>query len=165
MPRTCTVCTHPERVAVDQALVAGRAYRDIAGQFSVSRSALDRHRAEHLSPAVQKARQATEAEHALDITKQLRAINGVSLSILDEARRSNNPVVALKAIDRVQRQIELQAKLLGELDERPQVNVLLAPEWVSIRGTVLTALAPYPEARAAVAQQLLALEGSNGHHG
>src|SRR5918911_1992296 len=143
MPRTCTVCTHPERGAVDQALVAGRAYRDIAGQFSVSRSALDRHRAEHLSPAVQKAQQATETEHALDIAKQLRAINGVSLSILDEARRSNNPAIALKAIDRVQRQIELQAKLLGQLDDRPHVDIVLTPEWLTARATLLAALAPY----------------------
>jgi hypothetical protein len=95
----------------------------------------------------------------------LRAINGVSLSILDEARRSNNPTIALKAIDRVQRQIELQAKLLGELDERPQVNVLLAPEWLTVRTALLGALGPYPEGRAAVAAQLLALEGSNGHRG
>jgi hypothetical protein len=25
MPRTCTVCTHPERAAIDKALVAGAA--------------------------------------------------------------------------------------------------------------------------------------------
>jgi transposase-like protein len=163
VPRTCTICQHPQRAAIDQALVGGRAYRDIAGQFSVSRSALDRHRAEHLSPAVQKAQQASEAEHALDITKQLRAINGVSLSILDEARRSNNPAIALKAIDRVQRQIELQAKLLGELDDRPQVDIVLTPAWRSTRAALLAALAPFPDARVAVAEQLVALEGSNGH--
>src|SRR4051794_27269317 len=99
MPRACTVCTHPARAAIDRALVAGQPYRDIAGQFSVSPSALDRHRAEHLSPAVQQAQQTTEAEHALDITKQLRAINAVSLSILDEARRSGNAETALRAVD------------------------------------------------------------------
>jgi hypothetical protein len=118
---------------------------------------------------VQKAQQNAEAEHALDITKQLRAINAVSLSILDEARRSNNPTIALKAIDRVQRQIELQAKLLGELDERPHVDIMLTPEWLSARAALLAALQPYPEARVAVAQRLLSLEAAsgapNGHRG
>ena len=104
-------------------------------------------------------------QQAIDIVKQLKAINAASVAILHEARQAGNAEVALKAIERVQRQIELQAKLLGELDERPQVNVLLAPEWVSIRGTVLAALAPFPEARAVVAQQLLVLDSSNGHRG
>ena len=113
MPRTCTICTHPERAAID-------------------------------------------------IVKQLRAINAASVAILHEARQAGNTETALKAVDRVLRQIEFQARLLGELDA-PQVNVLLAPEWVSIRGMVLSALGPYPEARAAAAQQLLTLEASNGH--
>ena len=29
MPRTCTVCSHPDRPAIDAALVAGDAYRNI----------------------------------------------------------------------------------------------------------------------------------------
>jgi hypothetical protein len=122
-----------------------------------------------LSPAVQKAQQTAEAEHALDIAKQLRAINAVSLSILDEARRSNNPTIALKAIDRVQRQIELQAKILGELDDRPHVDIVLTPEWLTARAALLAALAPYPDARVAVAERLLSLEAAtgspNGHRG
>jgi uncharacterized protein YigA (DUF484 family) len=117
-----------------------------------------------LGAAVQE-QEAAKMEQAIDIVKQLKAINAASVAILHEARQAGNAEVALKAIDRVWRQIELQARLLGELDERPQVNVLLAPEWVSIRSTVLSALGPYPEARAAVAQQLLTLEGSNGHSG
>src|SRR3954453_21307670 len=57
--------------------------------------------------------------------------------------------------------LELLAKLLGELDERPQVNLLLAPEWRTVRGALLAALAGFPEARAAVARQLLALEAGD----
>ena len=102
-------------------------------------------------------------EQAIDIVKQLKAINAASVSILHEARQAGNAETALKAVDRVLKQIEFQARLLGELDERPQVNVLLAPEWVSIRASLLAALGPFPEARAAAAQHLLSLESSNGH--
>ena len=60
--------------------------------------------------------------------------------------------------------MDLIGTLLGELDDGPTVNVLVAPEWVTVRSTVLAALGPYPEARAAVAQHLLSLEAaSNGH--
>ena len=182
MPRTCTVCTHPERAAIDKALVAGGPYRSIAKHFGTSAQDRLRHKESHLRDLLAAAKQrqtaheaalgaavqeqeAAKVEQAIDIVKQLKAINAASVAILHEARQAGNAEVALKAIDRVWRQIELQARLLGELDERPQVNVLLAPEWVSIRSTVLSALGPYPEARAAVAQQLLTLEGSNGHSG
>jgi hypothetical protein len=107
---------------------------------------------------VQKAQQTAQTEQALDITKQLRAINGVSLTILEEARRSNNPTIALKAVDRIQRQLELQGRLLGELDDRPVVNVLVSPQWVTIRSALLSALEPFPDARTAVARRLRALD-------
>jgi hypothetical protein len=97
--------------------------------------------------------------------KQLKVINQVSVAILHEARQAGDPGTALKAVDRLLRQIELQAKLLGELDERPTVNILVSGEWVSIRTALLAALGPYPDARTAVAQQLLALEAPNGHRG
>ncbi len=48
----------------------------------------------------------------------------------------------------------------GELDDRPQVNVLVAPEWLAVRSAVLAALAPYPAARVAVANRLVMLDAS-----
>jgi hypothetical protein len=42
--RTCTVCRDPKRAEIDAALATGTPLRDIAGRFSVSTSALDRHR-------------------------------------------------------------------------------------------------------------------------
>lgn len=166
MSRTCTVCTHPARAAIDQALVAGRSAYDLASLYRVSHDAITRHNASHLPAHVAKAHEDEEARQAIDVVKQLKVINQVSVAILHEARQAGDSGTALKAIDRLQRKIELQAKLLGELDERPTVNVLLAPEWLSVRTTLLAALGPYPEARTAVAQQLLTLEGptSNGHH-
>jgi hypothetical protein len=93
-----------------------------------------------------KAAAAEETRQALDIVAQLKAINGASLNILSDARKSGDGELALKAIDRIHRQVELQAKLLGELDDRTQVNVLLTPEWHSLRALILAALRPYPAA-------------------
>ncbi len=160
MPRTCTVCSHQDREAIDTALVAGQSAEKTSALFRVSPDAVQRHRAEHLPAVLLKAEDEAAATHALDVVKQLRTINGVSMEILTAARTSKDPDTALKAIDRIQRQIELQAKLLGQLDERPQVNVLVAPEWLKVRGTLLAALAPYPEARVAVAGQLMTLEAA-----
>ena len=159
MPRTCTICTHPEVHAMDGALVAGQSFRNIAKQYGTSATALFRHKSDHL-PAVLVTGQAVREEaHALDVVKQLRDINAATLAILEEARDTHQSALALKAVDRVQKQIELQAKLLGELQDGQTVNVLVAPEWVSLRATILVALVPFADAREAVVE---ALNGNAG---
>ena len=158
MPRTCTVCRHPERGAIDCALAALTPLRVIAGRYGLTRSAVGRHFDDHL-PAQVRAAQAAQAEgQALDVLQQLKAINAAALAVLKDARDHGDGDLVLRAVDRVQRQIELQAKLLGELDERPQVNLLVSPEWTTVRTAILAALAPYPPARVAVAERLSALE-------
>ncbi len=159
MPRTCTICTHPEVHSIDGTLVAGQSFRNIAEQYGKSATALFRHKSDHL-PAVLVTGQAVREEaHALDVVKQLRDINAATLAILEDARDTHQPALALKAVDRVQKQIELQAKLLGELQDGQTVNVLVAPERVSLRATILVALVPFPDAREAVVE---ALNGNAG---
>ncbi len=160
MSRVCTVCQHPERLAIDRALVSGEPVRLVASRYVplLSKTAVQRHKDEHLPATMVQAQAAREEERALDVVKQLKAINGASLRILHEAQQGQDPQTALKAVDRIQRQIELQAKLLGQLDERPQVNILMAPEWLIVRSALLTALAPHPEARRAVVGALVSIE-------
>ena len=159
MPRTCTICTHPEVHAIDGALVAGQSFRNIAEQYGTSATALFRHKSDHLPAVIVKGQAVREEAHALDVVKQLRDINAATLAILEDARDTHQSALALKAVDRVQKQIELQAKLLGELQDGQTVNVLVAPEWLSLRSAILLALASHPEASQAVVE---ALNGNAG---
>jgi transposase-like protein len=154
MPRQCSVCAHASLHAINTALVAGGSLRDIARQFGLSKDAVARHQADHLPAALVAAVGAEETRQALDVLQQLKTINAAALTVLRDARAAQDGDLALKAIDRIQRQIELQAKLLGDLDERPVVNVLLSPEWQQLRGQLVAALAPFPTARVAVAAVL-----------
>ena len=159
MPRTCTICTHLEVHAIDGALVAGVPFRRIAARFSLSEASARRHKSDH-RPAVLVTGQAVREEaHALDVVKQLRDINAATLASSRIARGTHQSALALKAVDRVQKQIELQAKLLGELQDGQTVNVLVAPEWVSLRSAILVALVPFPDASQAVVK---ALNGNAG---
>jgi len=151
MSRVCTICAHAERHALEKLLVGGTPNRRIATQHGMSEAAVRRHAAEHLPVALVKAQEADETAQALDVLQQLRFINGAALSVLRDARAAGEGELVLRAVDRVLKQVELQAKLLGELDDRPQINVLVSPEWVALRGQIVQALAPYPEARLAVA--------------
>ncbi len=154
MPRTCTACGHEDRPAIDAALVAGVALRTIADQYGLSHQALMRHRSDHIPPALVTAAGAEEVRQALDVLQQLKTINSAALTVLRDARAAQDGDLALKAIDRIHKQIELQAKLLGDLDERPVVNVLISPEWLALRGRIVGALARYPDARVALAEVL-----------
>jgi hypothetical protein len=160
MPQICTICTHPERAAIEQAMVGDQPNRAIARQWRVSKDAVARHKEEHLPARVVKAQEATDLRQALDVVAQLKTINRVTLSILKGAHETRNDKIALAAVDRVQRQIELQARLLGELDDRPVVNILILPEWQQVRAVILAALADEPSARVKVAAALRTIDVS-----
>ena len=72
MPRTCTVCRHPDRASVDRALVQRRPFRDIAHQFGVSKDAAVRHHDEHLPAALAEARRAADVAAAIDVMAEAR---------------------------------------------------------------------------------------------
>lgn len=227
MPRACTICAHPEREAVEAAMVNGESFRDIARRFRVGKDAAARHKADHLPEHLVKAREVEDAAKALDVMDELRRCfervnllfdacdrwlrdaddparydigpRAEELRVTYEERHGERTVrrkatlaellakvagssaeagrtvtmvetkhadpreLVLKTAGRLQPQIELLAKLIGELDERLQVNILVSAEWVQIRTAMLEALAPYSDARAAVAGRLTELEaGSPG---
>jgi hypothetical protein len=68
--RPCTVCSSPERVAIDKALVDGEPRRRIAARFGVPETSLRRHAVEHL-PEVLAAGQ--HMAHAPDLARQQAA--------------------------------------------------------------------------------------------
>jgi len=115
MPRTCTVCGHQKREDIDQALLAGEAYRTIAKRFGASPGAIFRHGRDHIPAAMLK--EAGAQVPAGTLFERLRAINRETQDILHESRKAKNHVVALEAIGRVERQLELEARLFGDLDD------------------------------------------------
>ncbi len=167
MPRVCTVCTHPQRPEIDRALTEmSDSNRRIASQYDVSERAIRDHKANHLKVRMLKAverREDADIRTAIDVMGQLKAINGAALSVLKEARETRDGDLALKAIDRIHRQIELQAKLIGELQQEGTTNITINPEWLQIRTALIVALRPYPAAAQAVAGSLAVIEGGTSH--
>ncbi len=161
MARTCTVCAHPERGAIDEALVGGASNRAVASERDVSEAAVRRHKANHIPAKLAlaaKERGEDELEEADDLLGRVRGLQSRTLGILDKAEAAGDLRTALGAVREARGNVELLAKLLGELDERP-VNVLISPEWLELRAVVVGALESHPDAREAV---LRAVEGVGG---
>jgi len=160
MPRTCTICMHPDREAIDAALVAGEPYRGIAQRYAASPDAVFRHRSDHVTATLVRAADAAEVARADSLLGQLGELRADARRIGGKAEALGELKTALAGVRELVRIVELTAKLVGELDERPVVNVLVAPEWLAVRSELLDALRGYPDARQAVAARLVALEGA-----
>jgi hypothetical protein len=160
VPRSCTVCTHPDRAKIDEALVGGVAFPALVAEYRVSKDSLSRHKANHLPAKLVMAQAAEEVAQADDLLGQMRDLHTRTLAVLEAAESTNQHRTALSAIREARSNLELLAKLLGELDERPQVNVLISPEWLELRAVIVGALEPHPEALRAVVGALEA--GGNG---
>jgi len=77
MPRVCTVCAHPERHAIDRALVAGEAAASVAARYRtktgpLGRMAVQRHREEHVPAALAQTKAAADVANADAIMAELR---------------------------------------------------------------------------------------------
>jgi hypothetical protein len=150
MPRSCTVCEHPRRDEVDRALVGGASNRSVASLYDVSEAAMRRHKANHLPAKLVMAQAAEEVAQADNLLSQVQDLQGRALAILDKAETADDLRTALGAIREARGNLELLAKLLGELDERPVVNLNVSPEWLELRAVIVGALEPHPEALRAV---------------
>ncbi len=133
----------------------------ISLRFHVSEMALSRHKS-HLNELLQKAKEANDVTQADNLLDQVRDLQNKALSILSKAEAEKDYRAATGAIREARGCVELLAKLLGQLNDRPQVNILITPEWKSLRTVILEALQPYPDARISVSRALESL--SNGSH-
>jgi hypothetical protein len=138
MPRRCTVCDHPKRHGIDEALVSGAPYRSVARRFGLSESAVYRHKAEHLPAHLLKAKEVEEVAQADDLLEQVRNLQAHALDILERAEKTGDLRTALAATSQARGNLELLGKLAGELYERPQVNLNVSLQWLELRAVIGT---------------------------
>jgi hypothetical protein len=107
----------------------------------------------------QEAREIAKADSLLDQVTELR---DKALSILDKAEQAGDLRTALQGVREAKGCLELLARLQGELQEQATVNVLINPQWLSLRTVILQTLELYPEARLRLAEALREVESGVG---
>ena len=123
MPRPCTICQHAEAKAITSAIMGRVPLRKIEARYRVSKSALDRHISGHVSKPLRKLASAElslpdAAALAQPVLGEMRKLNARALKILQAAEVEKDHAIALNAIRECRRNLELIAKLTGELDPR-----------------------------------------------
>lgn len=132
MGRRCSVCGHPDREAIDRAIVGGEPCRAVAARSSLSPDAVERHAQHHLPAAIVKAAEAVEVAHGEALYDQVRAqqaraevLYREAAAILHRAKRQKEGGLALEAIrtaaatlKEARQQIELLAHIVESREER-----------------------------------------------
>lgn len=154
MAPRCTICAHPERTAIETAIAGNAPLRAIARQYDTSKDALSRHRDNCGALAVADARQAADEPRQRTVRERIEELERHTAAILVAAEQAGDLKTALLAVRTTRDNLALVAKLSGELDERPQVNILLHPDWLLLRERVLGALQHHPAALEAVIDAL-----------
>ena len=172
MGRACTVCGHEDLDEINRLLLSGTSFRDIAGQFDLSKTALARHKESHIQELLSKSsdlKAEVESTQGNQTLAEVRELKVRALEILEEAQSAGDLKTALLGIREARSCLELCMKAEGRIQEQSvnvtlqQVSIYQSPEWSAVGDILVKVLAGYPELKAEVAREFVALErGANG---
>jgi hypothetical protein len=128
MPQICTICRHPHRLQIEQALVGGITLRTVSDQYGPSKTALLRHRS-HVAGAIAARVQAQESVRTGTLLQDVRAGEGraerlyaqaeeiLSSALKDKDRRTALQAIrtAIDVMGEARGYLELRGELVGEL--------------------------------------------------
>ena len=161
--RPCLTCEHPERARIDFLIARGESISAVATKFSVSKPSIYRHAQQHISDEYRNVVQSSPlesleslqklaAEAGSSVVDNLCAIYGGLSNRWLQAFESGDDVKLSALTARLHQNLELRARISKELLPSGSTfnqtnNFLLADA-----GQLLKVLAPYPEARRAIAE-------------
>src|SRR5262249_9434821 len=172
----CHGCNHAERVRIERFLAAGASIKGAARKFQIDYHALRRHWVNHVSA---EARAAYIAGAGATKDQLEEVVADESLALIDHYRlvrealykgfsaaseAGDGSAVALLA-GRVHENLRDSARLSGELQRGPllnvQNNILVNPDYTTAIARIVSAVAPFPEARQAVIAALRDLDATS----
>ena len=137
MSQRCSICQDSRVADINNLLADGQSARAIGKALGLGHDSINRHRA-HLNTTLPAGLVPSSGGDPLaELVESMRP----------RALTGENPG------ERREYRLAL-TQLSQKSSERPPYNVLVDPEWLRLRGILLDALKPYPEARQAVADAL-----------
>jgi hypothetical protein len=172
----CQGCNHLERVRIERLLSAGGSIKGTARKFEIDYHALRRHWMNHVSAEARAtyiagagvAKDQLEeavADESLALIDHYRIVRGALYKGMSAASEvgDNNALALLSG--RLHENFRDCGRLTGELQRGPllnvQNNVLINPDYTKAIARIVSAVAPYPEARDAVVAALRDLDAAS----
>lgn len=150
MARQCTVCAHADKDKIDTQLVGGATLDAVSKTYGLTVAALQRHQKNHIPQRLVKAQDAKEIAAADTLMDRVAELDRKAEDVYTRALNANNLTAAIQSVRELRGVTELYAKITGEIQQQTITNIVVMPEWVTLRSAILRALEPYPEALQAV---------------
>jgi hypothetical protein len=174
----CQVCRHPDKWRIELLRAGGASLDALANKFGVDRDSIWRHWHRHVSPEEKAGRlaglanmehlamkAAQEGDSVLDYLRVVRGTLLTQLSTMAVAGDSRNVAYVAGQLTKTLEAIGRVTGELGALATSQTFNVMNnvavlqdSPVFAKLQMALLQALAPFPDARAAVVAALRALD-------
>jgi len=170
MGDTCRACAlPPEKLAALRASISGgESISSVAPRFGLSVAGAWRHVKRHEKPArpapapvdakaVADALAPEPADSGDELLEKLAALDREVEAALKDAKAAKSVALVLKSVQASRELLRLKAELLGKLQARQAeaaVDLRMVGAFIALRRAMTEALAPFPEARVALARVL-----------
>lgn len=160
---TCPICVHAKRADIEVSIAAGDTWKTIGRHHLVDAAAVRLHAEQCLKGALRRTGGSEEDLRAVANARArcLSLVEKVELlvkeAVEDEEaswRDRASLIVAAKGA------LELLGRFTGEINSNTEVTIVDSPKWKRIEAAIAKALAPFPDAAAAVAKALADLEAA-----
>ncbi|MGI6615759.1 MAG: hypothetical protein ACOX30_07080 [Dethiobacteria bacterium] len=162
--RQCTFCNYKDRRNLEVRILRKEITQaEVAKIIGVSRQAVFNHMKNHLSKDIILVEKGSDRAEGLNVIDELMSISKETKAILQEARGSKRKDnrLALRAIERLEKQIELQERILGNIKEGNTINLQFNTEYLEIKAIILDILEKYPAAKEEFLERLSAVEADS----
>ena len=172
----CQGCNHLERVRIERFLATGASIKGAARKFDIDYHALRRHWGNHVSAEARASYVAGAgaskdqleeivADESLALIDHYRIVRGKLYKGFTAAAELEDGNALSLLAGRLHENFRDCGRLTGELQRGPllnvQNNVLVNPDYTRAIARIVSAVAPYPEARDAVIAALRDLDAAS----
>lgn len=126
MTMICKICTHPNKLEIDRAIVKGGALAAIVKNFGVPYNSLYNHARNHLSRQLGQAYNKLQLQEDFNLLQRVDQILTRAEDIFKRNYRKGKDTVALKALDSQKGTIELLAKISYSFHQAKLAEIELA---------------------------------------
>jgi hypothetical protein len=173
----CVVCNHADRALIEFARVAGCSLDTIAAKHGISRDGVHRHmrnhvddsaRADYLAAVPMTDLAAKAAEEGISVLAYFSIMRATLMKQFQLAASLNDRNATATLSGRLTEVLRAIGSISGEMGNMAvnnltinNVSIMNSPVFASLQANLLHALAPFPEARAAVVNALRQMDEQN----
>lgn len=118
------MCRHPQRTAIDGALVAGAPSTEVARCYGLVERSVRRHAASHLPERLMRASEAEEQLQAGRLLGRALAVVSDLEAMVAQGKAAGDQDAVLRAIRELRPSLELLGKITGQIQAGTTVNLM-----------------------------------------